>query len=114
MKVHNELILAKEVPEVDIILGGHDHIYHREVLEEGGVLIVKSGSDFEYFSDIKVMLNVSEDLNKSIMNKCNDLDDMEYLYSKQKKIRYEVNKVAIINDKIKADPEIIAHANEYS
>jgi hypothetical protein len=26
MRVPNDLILAKEVPEIDLILGGHDHI----------------------------------------------------------------------------------------
>lgn len=115
MKVHNELILAKKVPEIDIIMGGHDHIYYRDVVEETGVLIVKSGSDFETFSDIKVFMNVSEDMNKLMkVESQSDKVDIVCLYSKQKKIRYEVIKITIENDKIKADPEIIAHAEEYS
>lgn len=75
MKVHNEIILAKEVPEVDIIVGGHDHIYNREVEEESGVLIVKSGTDFEVFSDIKCMLGVTEEANSKLVEEFNKKDD---------------------------------------
>ena len=38
-----------------MILGGHDHLYCTEVDKETGVVLVKSGSDFEEFSDIKVV-----------------------------------------------------------
>lgn len=27
MRVPNDIKLAEEVPEIDIILGGHDHVY---------------------------------------------------------------------------------------
>ena len=44
----NDEILAKEVPEIDIILGGHDHDYNIKNLN--GKFILKSGSDFREFS----------------------------------------------------------------
>mmetsp|Transcript_35962 Transcript_35962/g.26712 ORF Transcript_35962/g.26712 Transcript_35962/m.26712 type:complete len:95 (+) Transcript_35962:413-697(+) len=44
MRLQREQILAKEVPEIDMILGGHDHVFHVEVVN--GVLLLKSGTDF--------------------------------------------------------------------
>jgi 2',3'-cyclic-nucleotide 2'-phosphodiesterase (5'-nucleotidase family) len=36
--------LAESVPEIDLILGGHDH--HRMHLDINKIPIIKSGSDF--------------------------------------------------------------------
>lgn len=44
MRVPNDERLAKEVPDIDIICGGHDH--HYEVRQIGQVWLVKSGTDF--------------------------------------------------------------------
>jgi 2',3'-cyclic-nucleotide 2'-phosphodiesterase (5'-nucleotidase family) len=45
MRVPNDLRLGAEVPEFDLILGGHDH--HHEVQQlDSGALYVKSGTDF--------------------------------------------------------------------
>ena len=59
MRIPNERHLAQEVPEIDIILGGHDHLYHVELINE--VFFLKSGTDFEDFSDLKVTFNVDLD-----------------------------------------------------
>ena len=48
------LISSNEV----IILGGHDHIYETAVDENTGTFIVKSGCDFEEFSDIELVFDV--------------------------------------------------------
>jgi hypothetical protein len=55
MRLPNDRILAEKCQgEVDLILGGHDHA---SVFEKIGlVCIVKSGSDFEEFSEVKVDL----------------------------------------------------------
>lgn len=55
MRIPNERILAQTVPEIDLILGGHDHVYHQESLN--GVFFLKSGTDFEDFSDLRITLN---------------------------------------------------------
>lgn len=39
MRLPNDKALARAVPELDLILGGHDHFY--ETLVESGVQIVK-------------------------------------------------------------------------
>lgn len=53
--------LAKNVPEIDFVLGGHDHSYIAEVDETTGVTLIKSGTDFEEFSDFDVLFDASQD-----------------------------------------------------
>lgn len=56
MRVPNDRLLAENVQDVDLCLGGHDHSYIAELCDRTGVVIVKSGTDFEEFSDITVEL----------------------------------------------------------
>ena len=50
MRQPNDELLALNCPDIDIILGGHDHEYSHSVVE--GTHVVKSGSDFKTFSVI--------------------------------------------------------------
>ena len=59
MRVPNDRKLVEAVEGIDLVLGGHDHSYIAEVCEKTGTFIVKSGTDFEEFSDIKVEFDVS-------------------------------------------------------
>jgi len=52
MRVPNDELLAHEVPEVDIILGGHDHHYDVKPVGPHGTYVLKSGTDFR---DITVL-----------------------------------------------------------
>lgn len=48
-KLARDLKLAKKVPEVDLILGGHDHEYLTQYVKPGNprsTLVVKSGMPF--------------------------------------------------------------------
>lgn len=47
-------ILSKEVPELDFILGGHDHVFYYRAAK--GNIILKSGSDFREFTFNKVKI----------------------------------------------------------
>ena len=58
MRLSNDVILARNVPEIDLILGGQDHMYETMVDEKTGVFVVKSGTDFEEFSDIQMVFDV--------------------------------------------------------
>lgn len=51
----NDVRLADSVPEIDLILGGHDHDY--EIVKRPNCHIIKSGTDFREFSLIKLKLN---------------------------------------------------------
>ncbi|VVC86373.1 unnamed protein product [Leptidea sinapis] len=44
--------LAESTNDIDLILGGHDHVY--EILEVNNKYIVKSGTDFRQFSKINI------------------------------------------------------------
>lgn len=52
MRTPNDVKLAEQCPDIDLILGGHDHVY--EVQKVNGKLIVKSGTDFRQFSKITI------------------------------------------------------------
>lgn len=55
MRTHNDIKLAENVSEIDLILGGHDHDYNVEKVN--GKYIIKSGTDFRQFSKIDVTVN---------------------------------------------------------
>lgn len=50
MRTPNDVKLAENCDEVDLILGGHDHVY--EVLHINDKFLIKSGTDFRQFSKI--------------------------------------------------------------
>ena len=43
---------------VDMIFGGHDHIYMAELNKDTNVFLLKSGTDFECFSNLTVLFGV--------------------------------------------------------
>ncbi|XP_067120161.1 snake venom 5'-nucleotidase-like isoform X1 [Centruroides vittatus] len=55
MRTPNDCRLAENVDEIDLILGGHDHVF--EVKKVNGKYIIKSGTDFREFS--RITLNFS-------------------------------------------------------
>ena len=59
MRCNNDRELAQKVPQIDLILGGHDHSYITEVDAATGVFIIKSGTDFEEFNDLDVVFDAS-------------------------------------------------------
>ncbi|KAI8433074.1 hypothetical protein MSG28_013932 [Choristoneura fumiferana] len=52
MRTPNDIKLAEGNTNIDLILGGHDHVY--EVIEVNNKYIVKSGTDFRQFSKISI------------------------------------------------------------
>lgn len=51
----NDIRLADSVPEIDLVLGGHDHDY--EIIKRPNCYIIKSGTDFREFSKITLKVN---------------------------------------------------------
>lgn len=51
----NDIRLADNVPEIDLILGGHDHDY--EIIKRPNGYIIKSGTDFREFSKITLRID---------------------------------------------------------
>ncbi|KAF8064656.1 yfkN [Scenedesmus sp. PABB004] len=56
MRVPNDLALAAAAPEIDAVLGGHDHHVQVELVQPHGNLLVKSGTDFRQFTHVTVTL----------------------------------------------------------
>jgi len=54
MRVPNDEKLAAEVPEVDIILGGHDHHYDVGPSGPHGTYVLKSGTDFRDITAVRL------------------------------------------------------------
>lgn len=52
MRVNNDTRLMEEVPEIDLVLGGHDH--HYEVKQVGETTFCKSGTDFREFTMLTI------------------------------------------------------------
>lgn len=52
MRTPNDIKLAENCDDIDLILGGHDHVY--EVKHINGKYVIKSGTDFRQFSKITI------------------------------------------------------------
>ena len=53
MRAHNDQRLANEVPEIDLLLGGHDHEYFG-CCQIGRTVACKSGTDFREFTALEI------------------------------------------------------------
>lgn len=62
MRVPDDIKMARECKRgiLDMIFGGHDHIYYRELSDETDVFIQKSGTDFEDFSNVIALFDVNK------------------------------------------------------
>lgn len=47
MRTPNDIILAENANDIDIILGGHDHVCENQIVN--GINVIKSGTDFRQF-----------------------------------------------------------------
>ncbi|EGR28866.1 ser thr protein phosphatase family protein, putative [Ichthyophthirius multifiliis] len=83
MRVPNDIKLGQEVPEIDLILGGHDHIITQQVINSN--ILIKSGSDFRQYSiiDIEFMedLDTEEEENKG---------KQQFIYIKKNNLKLKV------------------------
>ena len=52
----NDERLAAEAPEIDLVLGGHDHHYSAKAVAPTGTWYVKSGADFKWLSKVNLQL----------------------------------------------------------
>jgi 5'-nucleotidase len=93
--------------------GGHDHSYITFLNKETNVYLVKSGCDFEEFSNITVLFGVEQDDAEEFIKR--ELSDIVKIdYSKNLKRLFICEKVIITNDRFVADPKIIEHIFKYT
>lgn len=99
MRVPNDTRLAEEVPEIHLILGGHDH--HYELTRVGQVTMLKSGSDFREFSQITVRFSSSS-----------SSKERESPVSESTRPTFEIEKHEITSN-IEPDEELQSVVDEY-
>lgn len=58
MRTPNDVQLAEKVKDIDLILGGHDHVF--EIKKINDKYIIKSGTDFRQFSKISLCFTSDE------------------------------------------------------
>lgn len=63
MRTPNDIKLAENCDDIDIILGGHDHVY--EIHQINGKYVIKSGTDFRQFSKITINFDKAASQNGS-------------------------------------------------
>ena len=75
MRLPNDKILAASVKEIDLILGGHDHCYEVACDKDTGVFIVKSGTDFDDFSDMDLLFDVKSQEEADAIQKSREVEN---------------------------------------
>lgn len=53
----NDVLLAEQVADIDLILGGHDHNYNHRLVNK--TWIIKSGTDFRNLTRIELSANLN-------------------------------------------------------
>lgn len=122
MRDDRDKILAKESTDIDLILGGHDHVYHNFKLNDK--FVIKSGTDFREFNVIKLeflMPDVINQINSLSSVDCDivtspsaSINSTKYKGENICKTRFhvEIEKVEITKQ-WKPDPDLESHVHFY-
>ena len=101
---------ANNASIVDVEFGGHDHCYHRSLNEKTDVFVQKSGTDFECFTNLTILLDVElqdHDRFKQWVE-TNALSDLEVFYSKKLR-RMFISERVNITARFAKDAELERH-----
>ena len=103
---------------VDLIFGGHDHIYVSELNKNTNVFILKSGTDFECFSNLTILFEVEQEDIQEFENLVYDQKEcpgsfITTYYSKDLK-RYYINEKVLVTEAFQPDQEIREHVIFYT
>ena len=74
----------------------------------GDVFLLKSGTDFQDFSNIKIYFNVDEEQRSLLMKENEEKNEVKVYYAKSKKM-FIINERVTINEKFERDMEIEEH-----
>lgn len=115
MRVPNDRKLSNETKEIDLFLGGHDHIYYHERTLNGN-LFIKSGADFKNFSLISVEFRepTAEEESQTPSHPITDknVETLKpYVYHVRKEALVTVTKYDIVQS-MPVDAEIAQHIAE--
>lgn len=88
MRTPNDLNLAQHCPKLDLILGGHDHVY--EIVKINHLNVIKSGTDFRQFS--RITLKTTNGVDKSDLEVDIEKIDVTSAFEEDKALKDELNK----------------------
>ncbi|KRX08718.1 5'-Nucleotidase, C-terminal [Pseudocohnilembus persalinus] len=107
MRNPNDIKLGQNVPDIDFILGGHDHIKHLQQLNDQGTLFLKSGTDFKMFSYFDL-----EQLDEQQIAENLKSNPEENVFIIKNKWKVTINFVEITKE-YEREPEIQKHVEYY-
>jgi 5'-nucleotidase len=115
MRIPFDRELAKEAKHIDLVLGGHDHLYAAEMDEDSGVFLVKSGSDFEDFSNITLDFCLSREEARQKIEAIEQFGSelTKAFYSERSNILMTVERVRITS-KFERDPEVLTNIKAFA
>jgi 2',3'-cyclic-nucleotide 2'-phosphodiesterase (5'-nucleotidase family) len=98
---------------VDLIFGGHDHAYIAKLNRHTDVNVLKSGTDFECFTNFTVLFGVEKADFDDFVNSTKFYENLNVDYSEKLKRMYISEKV-YITDMFAPDSEILEHVSKYT
>lgn len=90
MRTPNDLNLAQHCPKLDLILGGHDHVY--EIIKINHLNVIKSGTDFRQFSKISLKKPTSPETSKEGLEVEIERIDVTSAFAEDKFLKEELKK----------------------
>ena len=116
MRLPEDLAMAaaNDASVVDVEFGGHDHCYHRSLNAETNVFVQKSGTDFECFTNLTMLLDVEQKDHERFKQwvEINALSDLEVFYSKKLRRMFISERINITGHFAK-DAELERHVQHY-
>jgi len=109
MRDHSDRSLAQHTQEIDLILGGHDHIYHNFKINDK--FIVKSGTDFREFNIIRINFFPKDKVDE-IIAKPEKHPEFKAENICKNSFHVDFEKVEVTT-KWEPDPELQKHVNFY-
>lgn len=93
MRTPNDIELAKNCPKIDLILGGHDHVFEVNTIND--IPVIKSGTDFRQFSKIDIV-NRQRNENGKLININVEQIDVTAEFEEDEVLRDELNKYSAL------------------
>jgi len=109
MRTHNDIRLAENVKDIDLILGGHDHVYEKKKVN--GKYILKSGTDFRNFSVITLDFSGKADADEEKADNSEESDKKKE-DSEPVGLQVEISQVDVTKE-YEPDAELVSLLEKY-
>jgi 5'-nucleotidase len=111
----NKMAETNNTDVLDLIFGGHDHSYVAELKQETGVYVLKSGTDFEVFTNFTVLFDVAQDDYNTYYESIKDkLDENLVVSYCPKNKRVFISEKVPITAQFDPDQEMVEHIKHYT